>query len=99
MKHGKDTIKQASDLISALYKADAIPVLSIDDRREFCDMVRIAKSLHRIAEHDCNGTKTATARRLPAWRHKSATLRRGSLKSLPGSASRPSLTATHAALS
>lgn len=59
MKHGKDTIKQASDLISALYKADAIPVLSIDDRREFCDMVRIAKSLHRIAEHDCNGTKTA----------------------------------------
>lgn len=48
MKHGKDTIKQASDLISALYKADAIPVLSIDDRREFCDMVR-EPSPHRGA--------------------------------------------------
>jgi hypothetical protein len=62
MRHGKDTIQQATDLIHSMRRVNIhefhTEVFGLSDREAVCDMVRLAKAYHRIQEHDCNGTKT-----------------------------------------
>jgi hypothetical protein len=62
MRHGKDTIIQATNLIDQMrrheVKAFNDQVFGLSDRSEIQDLVRLAKRYHSIQEHDCNGTKT-----------------------------------------
>lgn len=62
MRAGKDTVKQASDLIDSMRKAKVkrfgIWKFGLQDRKDLENLVRLAKEYHKIQEHDCNGTKT-----------------------------------------
>ena len=62
MRYGKDTIKQANDLIQNMrrygVKAFDVNMFGLTERNEMQWVVRLAKEYHRIQEHDCNGTKT-----------------------------------------
>lgn len=62
MRHGKDTVNQANNLIEAMRKGGVIgfhqDIFGSVARKDVQDMVRKAKEYHRIQEHDCNGTKT-----------------------------------------
>jgi len=51
-RYGQDTKKQANDLIEALDRVNALETIQTED---FLEMVRLAKVLHKIAEHECNG--------------------------------------------
>jgi hypothetical protein len=67
MRRGKDTKNQANQLIESMRSAGVkefhVDIFGLKARDEIQDMVRYAKSLHKIAEHDCNGTMTTRMER------------------------------------
>lgn len=77
MNFGKDTQKQAHDLIESMRRASVKTfgewAIGLSEKKELMTLIRYAKSLHRIALHDCNGTKTKRMESIEASTEKKIT--------------------------